>query len=266
MSSGSGEKTKHPRSEGDAQLLPVGGKRQKITAIVQSSRSFLLDTHPEILRKVYSFLSLKEALSLRQVHRMFNGASNDIFQYSFIMNEDVMKNHGFDRVYAGEYERNQTQALCNLRNYENLRAVLRNETLKSDFICNFIWDFVRYSTTDNAQAVSILLQDGRCERNVLMLQALLRNDFIAMATALQRDGRVKQLLGPCGTCAINTGCYICSNQDHCVKHESRPAYCRPCVMNDSRFCSECNDYLCPACFEQGLYNSCEKCHRRDVQL
>jgi hypothetical protein len=37
------------------------------------TRSLLLDSQPEILRKMYSFLALKEALVLRRTHR------NDIF-------------------------------------------------------------------------------------------------------------------------------------------------------------------------------------------
>ncbi len=42
-------------------------KRQEITPVVQSTQSPLLDTQSEILRKVYSFLFLKEALPLGQL-------------------------------------------------------------------------------------------------------------------------------------------------------------------------------------------------------
>ena len=82
MSSKSEEKTKH--SEGGA--ATPAAKRQKTNAIVhhQSNRSLLLRAQPEILWKVYSFLALKEALILRQVHCKFNEESNDIYQYSVI--------------------------------------------------------------------------------------------------------------------------------------------------------------------------------------
>ena len=64
-----------------------------------SSSSLLLGTQPEILRKVHSFLSLKEALVLRQVHRQFNEeSSNDIYQYSFIMNFELMEKRGFNLI------------------------------------------------------------------------------------------------------------------------------------------------------------------------
>ena len=57
----------------------------------------------------------------------------------------------------------QRQALCNLVDNENLRALLRNESLNPGFMFSFIDDLVHHSKTDNGQAVSILLEDGRCQ-------------------------------------------------------------------------------------------------------
>lgn len=91
MSSKDGEK----RNATAATASGPSIKRQKTESIVQSNRSLLLDAQPEILRKVYSFLSLKEALVLRQVYRRFNGAANDLCQHSVIMNKDALKRLGF---------------------------------------------------------------------------------------------------------------------------------------------------------------------------
>jgi hypothetical protein len=53
-----------------------GGKE---SALRVPEGSFLLETQPEILREVYSFLRLKEALVLSHVHRQFNNASITTF-------------------------------------------------------------------------------------------------------------------------------------------------------------------------------------------
>jgi hypothetical protein len=73
--------------EGKKQVptLAPAAKTQKMTTIVQSNHSLLLETCPEILRRDYSFLNLKEALVLRRTHRQFHQASGDIFQYSFVI-------------------------------------------------------------------------------------------------------------------------------------------------------------------------------------
>ena len=132
MSSKGLAKAKELRKRGgEGGAAAPAAKRQKITAVVQSNRSLLLNTQPEILRKVYSFLSLKEALPLCQVHRQFNEAPNDIYQYSFIMQEGTLKNLGFDQNYCTQYLMNQSRVLANPIDIENLRAVLRNETLPS---------------------------------------------------------------------------------------------------------------------------------------
>lgn len=239
--------------------MPTANKRQKSsTDAHQSDRSLLLQAQPDLLRKVYSFLSLKEALILRQTHRQFNEAANEIYQYSFIMNENVLKRQGI----AGNdfYTSKQTKTVCNLVDNENLRAVLRNETLDTLFVYNFISTVARHSNIDNGQAVSILLEDSRCRVDVWILQSCLRKGFTAMATVLEQDARVQQMLGPCGTCKRNIGCYTCGTDncgtDNC--YESTLSYCRPCVTSHNHFCIQCNGYLCPVCFEQ-VYQSCEEC-------
>jgi hypothetical protein len=54
-------------------------KRQKTKESALPEGSFLLETQPEIVRREYSFLMLKEALILRQMHRQFNNTSNDLY-------------------------------------------------------------------------------------------------------------------------------------------------------------------------------------------
>jgi hypothetical protein len=94
MSSKSGgEKAKEPRDGGGARCLQLTAKRhQKSTHAEEHQPTFLLlQAQPEILSKIYSFLTLREALVLRQTHRQCNETANDIFQYCFIMNEGVLK-------------------------------------------------------------------------------------------------------------------------------------------------------------------------------
>lgn len=257
MSSKDGEKRKAPS---DAATAPAA-KRQTITAsIVQSNRSLLLQSQPEILRNVYSFLKLKEALVLRQVHRQLNNASNDIFQYSVIMSYDAMKRQGFLDGYICEYMNKQEKALCNLPDNQSLQAVLQNETLPSNLAKWFIYNMATNSTADNGQAVSILLQDERCIVGISFLDECLKGDFTAMAAVAQQDDRVKKNIEMCHTCSSNIGCYYCANRSECSIYDNikYPKFCRECVLEDDRFCEHCNDYLCPTCHEEGD-SCCESC-------
>jgi len=68
----------------------------------------------------------------------------------------------------------QQEILCNRGNAENLRAILRNETLHAIVSKAFMYQLVENSKTDNGEAVSILLQNGRCDVDVAMLENLLR--------------------------------------------------------------------------------------------
>jgi hypothetical protein len=95
-------------------------------------------------------------------------ASNNLHQYSFIMSERVMERQGFTNLYLiNESMDLQAQMHCNLPDNENLRALLRNETLpSSDLTRSFLHCLVNHSKTDNGQAVSMLLEDGRCRVDV----------------------------------------------------------------------------------------------------
>ena len=58
---------------------------------------------------------------------------------------------------------NQTRGLCNVVDNQNLRAVLRNETLPANLAEQFIFELIYRSRIDNGKALSILLEDERCE-------------------------------------------------------------------------------------------------------
>lgn len=250
MSSQNGENTKQPRSEGGA-LFPVS-KRQKITSNVQSNRSLLLETCPEILRKMYSFLTLKEAVVLRSTHRQFNQASNDIYQYTVMMSPNL------DRKGYINYIDHRTRGLCNLSDNTNLQAVLQNVGLDFHSAKHFIEQMTNYSKTDNGEAISILLKDGRSEPCIEALEMALRKGFTAMAAVLQRHDRVKKDIKKCKTCSNNIGCFWCANEDENYKGE-RQYYCRECVLKDARFCELCNAYLCPTCYQDEKFDSCGGC-------
>lgn len=178
-----------PRNESSA-LAPVA-KRQKNGTETQPS--LLLEAQPEINRNVYSFLTLKEALILRCTHRQFsNTASQDIFQYSFIMNRKALTERGFAMEYQSYLEK-QKSFICRLPDPENLRAYLRNETFENDENLHlyFMCDLVKYSTVDNGEAASILLEDGRCIIDAGVYQYMLRKDFFGMAAVLREDDWVQ---------------------------------------------------------------------------
>lgn len=215
-------------------------------------RSLLLETRPEILWHIYSFLELKDALILRH----FNNTTNDLYQYSFVMNYDTLNKRGLSELDDSWNfflpMSKQTRALCNADS-QNLRAVLRNESLDPDFICDFIENLVHFSTTDNAQAVSILLQDGRSHVSIDELEYMLKKDFTAMAAVLQHDERLKKDIQICAICSNNIGCYVCNVEGAKI--------CRECFITgrENRSCAYCNTYLCPLCFELGNYSACENC-------
>lgn len=247
-----------PRNESSA-LAPVA-KRQKNGTETQPS--LLLEAQPEINRNVYSFLTLKEALILRCTHRQFsNTASQDIFQYSFIMNRKALTERGFAMEYQSYLEK-QKSFICRLPDPENLRAYLRNETFENDENLHlyFMCDLVKYSTVDNGEAASILLEDGRCIIDAGVYQYMLRKDFFGMAAVLREDDWVQAGLKICPTCDNNIGYYECINNEDCV-NDCEEAYCRECVMGGNRFCKGCKHHFCRDCVEQEVpFSSCEKCH------
>ncbi len=245
---------------GAPSLFPTAKRQKTSNNGSDFTRSLLLETQPEILRKVYSFLMLKEALVLRQTHRQFNYASNDLYQYSVLMDYDVMVNRGFNNDFIDEYMRKQRKGVYSLlSDNESLRAVLRNETLPYDLVRDFMTRLVEHSKTDNSQAVSVLVQDGRCEVNIYHLHVCLRKGFSAMAAALQQDHRVKKDIQMCRICSNNIGCYDCTNWNRCVIDGEKPRYCHECVFKSNHFCKKCNDYLCRTCQDEGAFDSCESC-------
>lgn len=193
-------------------------KRQKASAANEAQPPLLLETRPEIIRNVCSFLMLKEALALCQAHRQLNNAAKDIFQCSFIASYNGLRKLGFNNNDALTCVDNQQCRLCNLPCNECLRAVLRNESLGPLKHSNFMCDLALFSRADNAQAVTTLLEDGRCKIRISQLEHMLREDFTSMAAALQEDERAKNEIRVCSTRSGNVGCHRRANDDSCANH------------------------------------------------
>lgn len=254
-----GEKRKAPpMRNNDGGAPSPTDKRQKTNEPAETALSFLLDTGPEMLRKMYSFLTLKETLILRRTHRQFNESSNDIYQYCFIMNHDALEKRGLGNSDRDNYLEKQRLELCSISNAENMSALIRNVTLDSVLFGRFLEDYVNCSKTDNGQAVTILLQDGKFKVGVEQYEQSLRKGFTAMAAAFQQDERVKKDIQMCPACSNNIGCHCCTNNNSCVRG-TEPRYCPKCIINDNRCCRSCKYYLCPACFTAESFDACEKC-------
>lgn len=126
----------------------------------------LLDLGPEIMSNILSFLQLKDGLQVartcRQPHK--EETSNLVFRYCRV----VCESSSFDDIEMyhrrawNKYWMIQKRILCNPVSLGNLRAVLCNETA-DDFVRWFLPRMVKNSATVNAQAISILLQDSRCQ-------------------------------------------------------------------------------------------------------
>lgn len=237
-------------------VTPPPAKRFK--QATKRAPCLLLDFGPEIMRNILSFLKLKDGLEVpRTCRRLHNEeTSNNVFRYCYIQDPGVC-------VY--KYIRNQYRILCNPISLDNLHSVLRNETLPADVSECFVQSMAEHSTTDNAQAMEILLQDSRCEVSINDLDKLLKKDYTNMAAVLQEHKDVKEHVRICGLCKANVGCYDCANDEEeafvahqCVMGASNTRYCRQCVLNDNRFC-RCMYYLCQECHLQENYVSCVEC-------
>lgn len=240
---------KQPRQDDGGASVPLPAAKRPKT----NTDSLLLRTESVILRKILSFLTLKEALPLRQVHRQWNQASSDIYRYSVIKrgmcNESISKE---------SYLFKQRRALCDINDAEKIRAVLRNETLEPDFVASFVHHVIKYASGDNGQAVSALLEDERCTVNIEQLHILLRERprCNTMIGALQQDDRVKKDIQMCATCSSNIGSHACANRDGCVTDDNL-YFCRECVNeSDNRLCTFCEMFVCPDCYKQRNCNSC----------
>lgn len=238
------------------------------------NRSILLDCGPEIIQNIYSFMPLREALVVRQTCRSLN-TGTDAFRYSQLISKRIafastsfLASTGFTSANESSigYLLRQRLTLCNLSHNDKLRALLLNESLKD--ADRLLEHLVEYSETDNGEAVTILLQDGRCNANVSMLEELLQKEFVSMAAALQENAAVKEGIRMCHTCSVNIGCYDCASRDECdckmlarctSGKDKELRDCRACVLAKGRLCKGCGCYVCPGCCRRGRFHRCEAC-------
>lgn len=256
-------------------LDPQTHAAKKRRVIARENRSFLLECNVDIICKVYSFLNLKDGLIVRRTCRALN-AGTDAFQHcqlayylrarGAIDEPPNMLGFASSRKMFDQYEMKQLKTICNFNHNGNLRAILRNESLNH---CTwvgseFVECLIAYSKTDNAEAVTILLEDGRVQVGECLLDYALRKDFVAMAAALQENDVIKAGIQMCSTCSINIGCYYCHNGLQCCKSSDDPNVCRACFLAANTRCAECQSHLCAECFAQGSAKNkyavyCEEC-------
>jgi hypothetical protein len=103
----------------------ISTSRPIIQVISKESRRFLLNLTSEHKPFIASSSSCPRMNSTGAEKVTF------IFQFSIIMHHNSLSKHGFIRnlIQIDEYMNIQQDILCNHGNAENLRAVLRNETL-----------------------------------------------------------------------------------------------------------------------------------------
>lgn len=153
-----------------------------------------------------------------------------------------------------------------------LRALLRNTTFQGTILRLFLWNLIGNAKTDNGEAVTILLKDGRCQVEANMFNAVLRKDFTAMGAALEKHDTVKTAIQVCAKCNTNPGIYSCHRGFECKDFAesdsdnedysawSLPKVCRPCALaSGSKFCAQCEDWLCRTCLKAKNCNLCERC-------
>jgi len=251
-----------------AAMNPPLAKKQRLVPVPQPS--LLLDSYPDILENVYSFLTLKEALVLRRTCRQLNN-DTDIFRCSLIVDSNMVARIKFDQAHAYHvrYLDLQERALYNLTRTADLRALLRNETLPQSMIVDFLKNLIAKSTKDNGEAVSVLLQDDRVVVEPKMLDMALRKDYAAMAAALQQNEQVKASIRMCATCSVNIGAYECFKGLECMRLPNSgpgdsalpagfklPKYCRTCARTNHLFC-KCGEYLCQECLAGHHIECCD---------
>lgn len=239
-------------AEGDvATMQQEAPKRVKTEGVLASKRPpcLLLDFGPEIMRKVLSFLTLQDGLKVRRTCKQLhtNDTAKDVFRYCCIVDHEKLTAMGYDNKANTQYTTIQRNVLCNLGSLDKLRAVLQNETLGTWFAGMYIWLFIWYSKTDDAEAASILLQDDRCRGLSGTIAEALRKNYTNIAAALQQDVRAMLLVEWCAKCSSNIACYPCEKEDEaCPSKGSR--FCRSCVLEDSfGYCKYTNTYICPRC-------------------
>lgn len=226
-----------------------------------SSSCLLLESGPELLRCVCSFVSLQDGMGLRRVGRqLYNDA--DVFQYA-----RILKYNEIDRLKIiahgskTEYIQKQDRIVSNLVNMVSLRAILRNETLPHHGV-DLLHNMITYSNTDNRDAVAVLLEDGRPVVNVEMLEDAIKKGRTAMADAMQYDDRVQEGIQYCFACHQNPGAFECQRRKDCpeyVDSNTPRKYCFECVRTDGRACAGC-EHLCQTCLDGENYFGCEDCN------
>jgi len=257
-------------------LLTVAHKRRKIAR----ASSLLLECRPEVLRYMCSFLTLQDALILRSTCRKLYDDGYDAYRYSRLLTCKALAKDGFSgRTCSWNFMQNQDHVLMRNQNDDKLRAILLNEFIPSYHLRRLIWTLIKTTKTDNASAVSLLIQDGRCDVDPFMLDQALRRNYTSIAAVLQQDDRIKAAIQMCATCHVNIGCYECFRDLDCARlpepahgriwcswDDLPPAfrrphkYCRACVMADNNFCRICKEYLCRDCIACQNHGSCEACH------
>lgn len=238
--------------DGNGHEKPPPSKKQRL-APVQSS-SLLLESHPDILGNIYSFLTLKEAVVLRKCCQQLKNDTT-IFRCCNILDDTTVS-----RVQSSNYWQKfrlnrQEKALCNISNSSHFRALLLNKTLPPKILQNYIKLLIQRSVSDNGEAISILLQDGRCKVTPVMLDKALQKDFVGMAAALQQNDSVRASIRMCTTCSVNIGCFKCFMGAKCKTAlairtpgmKKLPKYCRTCTHANFRFCASGNSSVCQTC-------------------
>lgn len=240
----------------------------------------LLDAHPEVLRYIRSFLTLQDALVLKSTCRKLHNDGYDSYRYSTLMTcKVVVKPNFVGPTCSWDFCQEQEYVLMRRQNDDKLRAILRNDFIPPFHLRRFIWTLLKITTTDNASAVAILLQDDRVDVDPFMLDQALRKNFVQIANVLKEDDRIKEGIQLCATCNTNIGCFECFRAlDCCVlpepaqgriwcswddlppKFRKPKKYCRSCVLRDNTFCKVCSEYLCPECQRCHNHGSCESCH------
>jgi hypothetical protein len=218
-----------------------------------------LKCHSDILQNVYSFLTLKEAVVLR---RTCHDLHQDCNMFCFSIIDGSI--HPITRP-GGFCTNKQELALYNLKSAANVRALFRNETLPAHIVKDYIQNLIFWSTTDNGEAVSVALQDGRCLVEPSMLDKALRKDYTAMAAALQQDETVRAAIQMCCTCHARIGIYTCFKFKHCknlspqakLGDSNLPKYCKGCTLASNMLFCKCGEAVCrnkcsvtvPSCVE-----------------
>lgn len=156
----------------------------------------------------------------------------------------------------------ELQEMCKLASAANLRALLRNETLLESTVFDFLNSFIEIAYADNGEAVSVLLEDGRCFVEPYMLDIALRKEKLLVAAALLQHDEVRASMRACADCNVNIGAYECFNGKNCKSlpkppppgmntlpdNYKLPKYCRACALAFKTFC-KCGEVICFQCLD-----------------